>query len=289
MIYDLRDIQTDVLKTFDGTHNYFNCSEFNGKITHRKESIYFNKILVSDIVDNDCNILLKHTIDNNILYSYEDARLINDTTISVSSCIRPVNDLSKITNVKFQLYDFVSNSITHFKTQNTHFEKHWQFHDDKIIYHVNPYTIMNLNEEIVYTNIINFEKWISLHGKPGLSTNIFRLDQKFYVLFHSYVAISETYFKYFVGVLQLNNELMPEKIIENPLFESNYEYSDKYILENVWAWRNVELSKVIKYEVIFPLSVSIINDNINIYGGLNDCSSVRIVIPVSDFLTKINV
>ena len=296
MIFNLKDLQIDVLKKFDGINNYFNptcCNTFKHYETvksytvFRKESIYQNKVLISDIVDQYDNVILKSYVQNDILYSFEDARFINNEELSVCVCQRDYRDLSKIIRVSFAKYNLKTRTLNHFKTQNAHFEKHWQFYNDKIIYHVDPYTIINNSEEVIYKKNINLEPWIERYGKPGLSTNVFEVVGIKYLLFHSYISLGKLYFKYFVGLLRLNDGLHPVGYTYRPLFESTREYSDVNLLNNLWNWRKTELCDVVKYEVIFPMSVVVDDKNINIYSGLNDCSAVNIKIDIDEFIYKI--
>ena len=220
MIFDLKNLQIDILKQFDGQYNYFNPSHYNGRTIYRRESKYDNKILVSSIVDEHDNDILHHKIENGHLYSYEDARFINENEISVCVCIRKLEDLNEIINVEYKKYNLQTKIFTHYKTQKTHFEKHWQFYEDKIIYHVNPYTVMDSNENLLFTYDINWTPWIEKYGNPGLSTNVFELDGKKYLLFHSYITRNGISLKYYVGVLKLNNNLIPIGYYNMPLFES---------------------------------------------------------------------
>jgi len=284
MIFDLKNLQIDVLKKFDGQYNYFNPSHYNGRTIYRRETKLDNKLLVSSIIDENDDIILCHKIENGRLYSYEDARFINENEISVCVCIRDAEDLTEIINVEYKKYNLQTKTFTHYKTQNTHFEKHWQFYNDKIIYHVNPYTIMDNNENILYTATIDWNPWIEKYGKPGLSTNVFEVNNQKYLLFHSYVKLEENYLKYYVGLLKLNDNLMPIGYVTDPLFESNKEYTDELLLNSLWEWRNTELAKTVKYEVIFPMNVIVNNDTINIYCGINDCSAGIISIDKNNFL-----
>lgn len=287
MIFDLKNLDINIIKKFDGTNNYFNPSHFNGKTIFRRESKYENKLLVSDIVDDKDNLILQHHVDENYLLSYEDARFINENEISVCCCKRDKNDLIKIINVEYKKYNLITSEFTNFKTQNAHFEKHWQFYNDKIIYHVNPYTIMNLDENVVYKKQINWKPWIEKYGNPCLSTNIFEISGIKYLLFHSYIWLGKLYYKYFIGLLRLTDDLSPLAYAYKPLFEANRECSDNNLLNDLWNWRKTELCEVVKYEVIFPMNVVVDEKNLNIYSGLNDCSAVNIKINKHLFIDKI--
>ena len=155
MIFDLNNLDVEILKKFNGEYNYFNPSHFNGRTIFRRESKFEDRLLVSDIVDDLDNVLLQHHTDDNFLWSYEDARFINDNEISVCCCKRDKNDIEKIINVEYKKFNLTTKEFTHFKTQNAHFEKHWQFYNDKIIYHINPYTIIDSNENTIYKKQIN--------------------------------------------------------------------------------------------------------------------------------------
>jgi hypothetical protein len=64
MIFDLKNLNIEILKKFDGEYNYFNPSHFNGRTIFRRESKLDNKILISDIVDDQDVVLLQHNADD---------------------------------------------------------------------------------------------------------------------------------------------------------------------------------------------------------------------------------
>lgn len=283
-----RDLNITILKQFDGVYNYFNPSHFNGMTIFRRETKHDNHLLVSDIIDDNGNLILEHYTDDHYLYCFEDARLFNESELGVCVCIRPKNKLSDIVAVSYKKYNSVTKKFVNYKTQNSHFEKHWQFHEDKIIYHVNPYTILDNAENIIYKNTINWVPWITRHGAPGLSTNVFEVDGKKYLLFHSYIPLAVKYFKYYVGILRLSDNLIPLGYAYDPLFEANKAYSSDTLVDTLWQWRDLAASPVVKYEVIFPMSVVVNAVDIIIYAGMNDCSAVTITIAKSEFNTKIS-
>jgi hypothetical protein len=296
MIFDLKNLQIEVIKKFDSKNNFFNptCYPFfedyksiKPYILFRKESKFQDKVLVSDIVDQYDFIILKSYIQNDILYSFEDVRFINKNELSVCVCQRDLNDLGKIIKVNFAKYNLKTRQLIFLKTQNAHFEKHWQFYNDKIIYHINPYTIFDNNENVIFKKQLNWQPWIERYGNPGLSTNVFEVDGLKYLLFHSYIPIGRLYYKYFVGLLRLNDDLSPLGYTIDPLFEASREYSDNILLNDLWNWRKTELCETVKYEVIFPMNVIVDSTNLNIYSGLNDCSAVNLKIDKQQFEEKI--
>lgn len=286
MIFDLKDVEVDILKTFDGQFNYFNPSCCDDLIIFRKEFKYDDAVLISDIIDHDNNTLLKHQLSNEYLISYEDARIINDEHISFAACKRYKTDFSKVKNVEFKKYNRASKQIINFQTQQSHFEKNWQFiNQNKIIYHINPYTIINEKENVLIKKELNFKYWNKSYGAPRLSTNIFTVDDKKYMLFHSNVVLGFLHMKYYIGLLRLDAEDNPIGYYVNPFFESNREYSDPELLTEMWEWRRVRSfnNLFFQYEVIFPMNVIVNEKNINIYSGLNDCSAANIKIPIQQF------
>ena len=286
MIFDLKDLEVDILKKFDGECNYFNPSHYNGKTIFRKQYKH-NQIFVCDIVDEDDNIILKNHYTDEFLISYEDARFINKNEISVCVVKFKKKDFLQIPIVEFKKYNLKTNRFTNFKTQNAHFEKHWQILNDRILYHVDPYTILDRDENIIFKRTLNFKQWKELYGQPCLSTNVFKVNGKNYLLYHSYIWFGRLYYKYFIGLLHLDKNYIPTCYNINPLFESTREYSDNKLLNDLWSWRATELLEPVKYEVIFPMNIVVDKEIINVYSGLNDCSAVNIKVPINEFEQKI--
>lgn len=287
MIFDIKDLDVEILKKFDGTYNYFNPSYFNNKIIFRRESIFRNKVSVSDLIDNDGTVILNHNFDENYLYSYEDCRFINNDEISVCVIIRDIKNPENIINGKFKKYNLNTKQFTNYKTQNSILEKNWQFYNNNIIYHINPYIIMDRNENLLTNININWNNWIDNYGNPHLSTNIFEVNNSKYLLYHSKTINENIYIKYYIGIIRLDDDINPIAYFTKPLFISSRFYSDMTLLNDLWKWRKTEVQESWKYEVIFTMNVFVDDININIYSGMNDCSSVNIKIPISMFINKI--
>lgn len=288
-------MKINVLKKFDGEYNYFNCTGLGDEILFRREKKYKNLTIVSDIVDINDEVILRSYEDNECIYSFEDPRYITEDKISV--CVNEINkcNLSNIKElghgihdkVKYKIYDIKSKSFFQFKTQNQHFEKHWQFYDNKIIYHINPYVILDRNENVVYSERKNFYNWSEKYGEPRLSTNVFNVNGELYLLFHSSIVKMKNFNKYFIGIAKLNFDLSLIGYYKFPFFESNLGYSDEFLVKDMWEWRDMKYFPVYKYEVFFPLNVNIC-EKIEIYGGMNDCSAVRIDHSFDEFYNFIN-
>jgi hypothetical protein len=288
MIFDLHDLEVDIVHQFDGEYNYFNPTYWGGLGLLRRESKFEDTMLVSDIVTFDQEVILRHQVVDGYLISYEDARLFSKSEIGVCVCRRKLDDLPNIDVVSYQKYNLDTKEFTEFTTQNDHFEKHWQFYNGRIIYHVDPYTILGADESPQLKRELNWSRWKDSYGNPGLSTNVFTIHGKNYLLFHSYIVTGKSQFKYYVGLLYLDSNLNPIAYTHDPLFESNILYSDLDLLDRLWTWRKTKLQEVFRYEVIFPMTVDVMREEIDVWCGLNDCSAVNIHIPTNEFVNKID-
>ena len=286
MIFDLTKLDITIERKFNGEYNYFNPSHFNGRTIFRRESKFEDRLLVSDIVDDLDNVLLQHHTDDNFLWSYEDARFINDNEISVCCCKRDKNDIEKVINVEYKKYNLTTKEFTNFKTQNAYFEKHWQFYNDNIIYHVNPYTIMDNNENIIFEKQINWQPWIERYGTPGLSTNVFDVDEKKYLLYHSYKNINGINLTYYSGILCLDDNLNPIAYTSNCIFPSFNGYQSAEYL-SYFNWKRSLLCSPTIVDVVFPMNIIVDSDHLHIYAGINDFASAHIKIIKSSFIDKI--
>lgn len=286
MIFDRDDLQIDILKKFDGVNNYLNPSRFENTIIFRRESKYQDRILVSDVVDQHNNVLLEHSVDDKYLWSYEDARLIDNNNFGVSACKRDKNDINNIINVEFKKYNFITKELTHYKTQNSYYEKHWQYYKKYIIYHVNPFTLINHNENIVFKHNINWNPWIEKYGKPGLSTNVFEIDGSRYLMYHSYDYNNGINLIYHSGILKLNELFNPVAYTHTTMFPSMNRF-DVNTMVDYYNWKRKLDSFPTIVDVIFPMSVIVDDTHVNIYSGINDCMCVNVKIEKNVFIDNV--
>jgi len=286
MIFNQEDLQIDILKKFDGEYNYLNPSCYDCTIIYRREHKYCDKILVSDVVDQYGNVLLEHHMDDKYLWSYEDARLIDNESFGVAACKRDKNDINKVINVEFKKYNFATKELTHYKTQNKYYEKHWQYYKKYIIYHVNPFTLINHNENVVFKSNINWTLWIEKYGNPGLSTNVFEIDGSQYLMYHSYDYNNGINLLYHSGVLKLNKLFNPLAYTTIPLFPSVSKFDIKTLVD-YYNWKRKLDSFPTIVDVIFPMSVVVDNTNVNIYSGINDCICANVKINKNVFIENI--
>ena len=286
-IFEFSELSVELLRQFDGTVNYFNCAHLNGKLIHRREIKLPNEYRVSDVVDHQNNVILQNYADDEYHYSFEDARWIDDNNISVCVVKYDVTDFNRLLGVFYKKYNLQTKSLYHFVTQRAHFEKNWQFYNKNIIYHVNPYIILDEAEQEIFHKNINWKPWIEKFGNPGLSTNVFEVHGEKFMLFHSYIYMTPLNMRYFVGLMKLNTDYTPYGYCINPFLLPNRQYTSNYILDGMWSWRSTANRKTVKYEVIFPMSVNVDDNNLHIYGGLNDCSSVKMTINKNEFLNRV--
>jgi hypothetical protein len=288
MIFDLKYLSTVSLKKFDGTVNYFNPSGNGITTLYRKEVKYGDNLFCeSFITDGNNDVILSTYEDDEFYYSYEDARMFDDNKVGVHLVSRPKKTPSVEIIVKYCIYDSITKELKQTKTQNGWAEKHWQLYKDKIIYHVNPFIILDSNESILYSKEIDWSLWIERYGKPGLSTNIFTVDDKKYLLYHSFVERGLFDLKYYVGLLRLTDDLQPMGYYIEPFFEGNRSYVDLETMNSFWKWKETKHKRSIKCEIVFPMSVVEQNFSVDIYAGLNDCESVKITVDHADFVTNI--
>ena len=93
--------------------------------------------------------------------------------------------------------------------------------------------------------------------------------------------------KYYIGLLKLDDQLHPLGYASRPLFIAKREYTCNTLINDMWSWRNTEYVRTVKYDVIFPMTVIVDINRLNIYSGLNDCSAVNIQIDNDRFIDKI--
>jgi len=281
MKYNIR-----ILKQFDGKYNYFNCTGLNDKILYRRQRKYKNKLLVSDIVDETDNIILESYESDHSIISYEDPRFINNDEISMCVCTIDKSDLTKIINVSYKIYNMNTKTFLNFKTQHSHFEKNWQFIDDKILYHIDPYVILDTEENIMYSRKLDFKKWVHMYGCPRLSTNMFTVDGSYYLLFHSNTINNikdNTHFQYYTGLMEITSDFIPVGYYMTPIIKSSDTGINKELLERMRKWRNeIDSHTSVYYDVIFPLNVEVL-EKIKIYCGIDDCSAGYIEIEKVEF------
>lgn len=286
-IFKKSDLHIEYLKKFNGDVNYFNCTGLNNNILYRKE-YFVDGFLVSNIVNETDDIILSHKIDNdnNMWYSYEDPRWINDhefSVVEVSYFINPPT-LNKISMKK---YSSISNELYHFTTQNVSVEKNWQIADDYIIYKCDPYTVLSSSEVELINLDVNWNLWSARFGIPRLSTNIFSVDNDYYMFFHSNISSSKHIFEYTIGLMKLTKHLIPIGYYYNPIISSSLYDLPYDEIESIYNWKLKYVECPTKAAVLFFMTVDQDLNNLYIYGGQNDCNAIKITIEKEYFISKL--
>lgn len=146
---------------------------------------------------------------------------------------------------------------------------------------------MDENENVVYKKQINWNPWIEKYGSPGLSTNVFDVDGKKYLLFHSYKNLNRINLTYYCGILCLDDSLNPIAYTSNCIFPSFNGYESTEYL-SYFNWKRSLLCSPTIVDVVFPMNTIVDSDYLHIYAGVNDFASTHIKITKSSFVEYIN-
>lgn len=285
MILDSNNYTVKILKQFDGESNYFNCTSYNNNILYRKETIYNKEFLISGIVNEEDNYILKPYTDKNLLYSFEDPRYINEKEISLNRVEIDINKNYNINIVKVCKFDLYTKEFTFYNTQSGIYEKNWQFLNNEILYNLQPYIIFDQQEIVIKEEYYDWGFWIDKYGYPFLSTREFNIGSNTYIIFHSHNRDSNGInFYYYCGLAQIDNNYNILGYYKLPLFDtSNLIETD--ISRGYFDWRRGLKNKCQVVNVVFPMTVQDNEKNIKIYCGINDCAAGIITIE-KDILQK---
>ena len=275
--------------------NYYNSTG------HNKKEIYFRKeypieiddgkeILVSDIVDKDDNIILKHKIENGIIYSYEDPRYINDVEFSLSIAMYDVI-ADCYSDVYMGKYNINTKELKTYKTHNQPYEKNWQFlNNGNIIYSLEPFIILDKYEEVICNKICSYKAWKDLYGPLRLSTNPFEVNGKKYIFFHTPYFENRGLVSYYNGLMMLNDDYTPYGYFVNPFLSRNILKpnidifaTDDCGIRCLYEWRKQYNKFAVQVATLFFMTVEVIDDEIYIYGGENDYQGLVMKFPVDYF------
>ena len=146
---------------------------------------------------------------------------------------------------------------------------------------------MDNNENIIYKKQINWQPWINRYGNPGLSTNVFDVNGKKYLLYHSYKNINRINLTYYCGILCLDDNLNPIAYTSNCIFPSFNGYQSAEYL-SYFNWKRSSLCFPYIVDVVFPMNINMDFDHLHIYAGINDFVSAHIKITKSSFIEYIN-
>lgn len=216
------------------------------------------------------------------LVSYEDPRYFNGN-LGYSKIYRNKSD-GHIRSVKI----CVNN-----KEFPNDWEKNWCFiNQNKYIHSVCPF--VSVEDKIV--SIFSFEmpEWEDISSrderfglKYSISTNIFDVDDRRFLLFHTKKLDSDGVLNYYQGVIEFKGE-KPFSYSKEPLFYPSERDSDKKFLDKLDNFRIISGKRFCKYKVFYAMSAHCVDNEILIAGGLNECQSILYKINKSDFLSWFN-
>lgn len=283
-----------ILKKFDGNFNYFNPSGLNGKVIYRREKKIDN-FIVSDIVDQNDNILIEAEHWGDKIYSYEDPRFIKNNLISINRVEYIMQDDEYfLSEVNICLFDVKTKKLTICNNFNNIIEKNWQFSNNKIVHSIDPFIILKPYRDNQDYNIDTYKEnnwsyWINKYGIPRLSTNLIKIDDYYILFFHSHIkrcrGINLVYYN---GIAKLNNNFELLGYYKTPINIKNK------ILEQIdykayFEWKRKCINFPYIAETIFFTNAEKIDNKLNIYAGFNDCAALKIEIEmqsIQKFLNK---
>jgi len=300
MTHLLLDYYIEEIKSFDGYDNYLNASGYQRKLLIRKESLVRDEevdFILSDIVDENDNKILSSYKDTLYLHSYEDPRFVTENKFTYCLCY--FDKHTEIMGTKMGYCNTSTNNQDLYNFAKWEYEKNWQVNKDKIIYSIEPLEIYNTNFELVLKNKENkkWDYWIKKYGFPRLSTNIFTIQERHFVLFHSKNIIcrfeNASLIKdlagellYFCGLLEVTKDYIPISYCKLPLLPSFKNYKVE-LREEYIQWRE-KTNSTWRVDIFFPTNVEVQNDIIYIYGGINDCIASKIIVDTSYFMKIID-
>jgi len=145
---------------------------------------------------------------------------------------------------------------------------------------------MDNNENVIFKKQINWQPWIERYGTPGLSSNVFEINESKYLLYHSYDYNNGINLIYHIGVLKLNSLLNPVAHTSMSMFPSMVKF-DIETMFNYYNWKRKLDSFPTIVDVVFPMSVVVDDTHMNIYSGINDCICANIKIDKNLFVEKV--
>ena len=146
-------------------------------------------------------------------------------------------------------------------------EKNWQFIDqEKYFYKIKPLVIKgpNYKERIEYN--MDWKYGDVFH----LSSNMFEINDRQFIIFHSYKGHTVNTRRYYQGVVELEN-LRPKFYVPKPLFYPPTKTNPYKFKKN-------------KNRCVFVMCVRVINEELYITAGINDCECALITINAQDFI-----
>ena len=152
-------------------------------------------------------------------------------------------------------------------TRGHAWEKNWQFIDqEKYFYKIKPLVIKGPNYKERFEYNMDWKYGDVFH----LSSNMFEINDRQFIIFHSYKGHTVNTRRYYQGVVELEN-LRPRFYVPKPLFYPPTKTNPYKFKKN-------------KNRCVFVMCVRIINEELYITAGINDCECALITINAQDFI-----
>ena len=150
-------------------------------------------------------------------------------------------------------------------------EKNWQFIDqEKYFYKIKPLVIKGPNYKERFEYNMDWNYGDVFH----LSSNMFEINDRQFIIFHSYKGHTVNTRRYYQGVVELE-DLRPKFYVPKPLFYPPTKTNPYKFKKN-------------KNRCVFVMCVRIINEELYITAGINDCECALITINAQDFIKWID-
>tara|TARA_R100001163_G_scaffold26796_1_gene21791 strand:- start:1047 stop:1916 length:870 start_codon:yes stop_codon:yes gene_type:complete len=239
----------------DQDTNSYNWSFWEDRALVRVESKNYRSKIVQYKFDHVNKTLTDpETILEDPYFSLEDPRLISKNSF---------------TYVKYDRENVACYLMKDDKplTSGHAWEKNWQFIDqEKYFYKIKPLVIKGPNYKERFEYNMDWEYGDVFH----LSSNMFEINDRQFIIFHSYKGLTVNTRRYYQGVVELEN-LRPKFYVPKPLFYPPTKTNPYKFKKN-------------KNKCVFVMCVRIINEELYITAGINDCECALITINAQDFI-----
>ena len=235
--------------------NSYNWSFWEDRALVRVESKNYKSKIVQYKFDHINKTLTEpKTILEDPYFSLEDPRLISKNSF---------------TYVKYDRENVACYLMKDDKplTNGHAWEKNWQFIDqEKYFYKIKPLVIKGPNYKERFEYNMDWKYGDVFH----LSSNMFEINDRQFIIFHSYKGRTVNTRRYYQGVIELE-ELRPKFYVPKPLFYPPTKTNPYKFKKN-------------KNKCVFVMCVRIINEELYITAGINDCECALITINAQDFI-----
>ena len=239
--------------------NSYNWSFWEDRALVRVEDKTFKSKIVEYKFDYKKKTLTNpKTILEDPYFSLEDPRLISKNSFTYV----------KYDREKIECH-FMKDSQP--QTNGHEWQKNWQYiNEEKYFYRIKPLIIKGPN----YKERVNYNLNWKYGDKLHLSSNMFEINERQFIIFHSFKGATVNTRKYYQGIIELEN-LKPKFYVPKPFF-----YPPKKT--------NPFKFKKNKNKCVFVMCARTIKNELYITAGINDCEAALITIPNEEFINWVD-